>query len=136
MEAIESLKQWASATMNNDHAKAQWVAAEEMAQDKARIAELEAEVKCYCELQDKLSVILTNTANALKGEPDELSMHSWHDLAEVATELKTQLKTAKEKGYEWREFAESAGDPYRPRCGHIVNRGWRCLVCGKDPSDD
>ena len=41
MEAIESLKQWASATMNNDHAKAQWVAAEEMAQDKARIAELE-----------------------------------------------------------------------------------------------
>ena len=56
-------------------------------------------------------------------------------VAEIVS-LKAQLKTAKEKGYEWREFAESAGDPYRPRCGHIVNRGWRCLVCGKDPSDD
>ena len=115
MEAIESLKQWASATMNNDHAKAQWVAAEEMAQDKARIAELEAEVKCYCELQDKLSVILTNTANALKGEPDELSMHSWHDLAEVATELKTQLKTAKRARNKWHLAYHKAQDDFDGR---------------------
>ncbi len=31
-----------------------------------------------------LSDILTRTANALKGEPPELSSHSWHDLPERA----------------------------------------------------
>lgn len=35
-------------------------------------------------LQEKLSKLLTATANALKGEPEELHVHSWHDLAEVA----------------------------------------------------
>lgn len=38
-------------------------------------------------LLQKLEKILTETANALKGEPDELSMHSWHDLAEVAAKI-------------------------------------------------
>ena len=39
--------------------------------------------------RDKLADILTRTANALKGEPAELSAHSWHDLPEVAQQLKT-----------------------------------------------
>lgn len=34
--------------------------------------------------------ILTNTANALKGEPDSLSLHSHHDLAEVASKLNAE----------------------------------------------
>lgn len=38
-------------------------------------------------LCDKLSDILTRTANVLKGEPKPLHLHSWHDLPEVARRL-------------------------------------------------
>ncbi|MGP9528163.1 hypothetical protein [Glutamicibacter sp. AOP5-A2-18] len=36
------------------------------------------------EINTRLARILTDTANALKGEPEPLTSHSWHDLAEVA----------------------------------------------------
>lgn len=36
------------------------------------------------ELNCRLSKILTDTANVLKGEPEKLQAHSWRDLAEVA----------------------------------------------------
>ena len=38
--------------------------------------------------RNQLADILTRTANALKGQPAELSEHSWHDLPEVAQQLK------------------------------------------------
>ncbi len=38
-------------------------------------------------LCDKLSDILTRTANVLKGEPKPLRRHGWHDLPEVARRL-------------------------------------------------
>ena len=38
--------------------------------------------------RDQLADILTRTANALKNEPAELTQHSWHDLPEVAQQLK------------------------------------------------
>ena len=38
-------------------------------------------------LCDKLSGILTRTANVLKGEPKPLHRHGWHDLPEVAQRL-------------------------------------------------
>lgn len=34
-----------------------------------------------------LSVLLTRTADALKGAPAELTKHSWHDLPELAQQL-------------------------------------------------
>ena len=37
---------------------------------------------------EQLADILTRTANALKGPPDELASHSWHDLPEIAKKLK------------------------------------------------
>ena len=46
--------------------------------------ESEAEISEYDLINSKMSNILTATANALKGNPDALSLHSWHDLAEVA----------------------------------------------------
>ncbi|WP_404285235.1 hypothetical protein [Glutamicibacter arilaitensis] len=55
------------------------------------LAESEAE---YAELNPKLAAILLATANALKGEPKPMHSHSWHDLAEVAGELKTRLERA------------------------------------------
>lgn len=40
--------------------------------------------------RDFLADILTRTANALKGQPAELSAHSWHDLPELAQRLKAE----------------------------------------------
>ena len=66
-----------------------WLAKHDAAKD-ARIAELEAELSDTDRLCDKMSDILTRTANALKGEPDELTMHSWHDLPEIAAEQRAK----------------------------------------------
>lgn len=49
---------------------------------------LEQEIEELTAQRDKLADILTRTANALKGQPAELSLHSWHDLPEVAQQLK------------------------------------------------
>lgn len=38
----------------------------------------------YDELLTRLQALLTGTANALKGEPPELTWHDWSDLPEVA----------------------------------------------------
>jgi hypothetical protein len=38
-------------------------------------------------LNARLSDLLTGVANALKGPPDPLSTHSWHDLPEVAADI-------------------------------------------------
>ena len=39
-----------------------------------------------------MRTILTKTANVLKGKPAELSIHSWHDLPEIAQRLIEGLK--------------------------------------------
>lgn len=54
-------------------------------------AELE-EAQNTDKLLNRLSDILERTANALKGPPGELKIHSWHDLPEVAEQLKKLLK--------------------------------------------
>jgi hypothetical protein len=46
-------------------------------------------------LCDKLSGILTRTANVLKGKPKPLHRHSWHDLPEVAQKLVAALEESK-----------------------------------------
>lgn len=51
-----------------------------------------AESDALCE---RLSKILTATANALKGEPGPLMSHSWHDLAEKAAALRDELAALK-----------------------------------------
>lgn len=58
----------------------------ETATRKVLTAYLEADgtVEELHEINTRLARILTDTANALKGEPDPLTSHSWHDLAEVA----------------------------------------------------
>ena len=42
-------------------------------------------------LREKMSDILRRTAAALKGEPDDLALHSWHDLTEVAMTLRYEV---------------------------------------------
>ena len=43
-------------------------------------------------LQGRLAKILNDTANVLKGPPDELALHSTHDLANVSERIVTALR--------------------------------------------
>ena len=52
--------------------------------------ELEAENDEESRLRKRLSDLLEQTANALKGEPDLLHLHDWSDLPEVAKQLKAE----------------------------------------------
>lgn len=46
------------------------------------------------EISTRMAKILTDTANALKGEPEPRTSHSWHDLAEVAKRAVAQPELA------------------------------------------
>jgi hypothetical protein len=48
----------------------------------------------YYTLNGRLAKILNDTANALKGPPDELALHSTHDLAAVAAALVNERREA------------------------------------------
>lgn len=54
----------------------------------AENARLRADAAECDALRSKLADILTRTANALKGEPAPLHLHSWHDLPECARRLR------------------------------------------------
>lgn len=54
-------------------------------------------------LVGKLGDILTRTANALKGPPDELMLHSWHDLSETADRYVKAIDAAIAELHEHRE---------------------------------
>jgi hypothetical protein len=56
--------------------------------------EMDAEVGELNKLTSRLSYILTGVANALKGEPEESTIHSYHDLIEVAIGTKAKLEAA------------------------------------------
>lgn len=57
----------------------------------AALRRLHAELVESDALREKMSDILRRTANALKGEPDDLTLHSWHDLTEVAMTLRYEV---------------------------------------------
>lgn len=85
-----------------------------VAELEARISDLELEAQLETCIREKLSEILTRTANVLKGEPDELTVHSWHDLAEIAgrriAALDQQLAASREREGRMRErFALAYG---------------------------
>jgi len=44
-------------------------------------------------VRDMLASLLTSTANALKGEPEQLWMHDWSDLPQVAGQHAAGLRT-------------------------------------------
>lgn len=45
------------------------------------------------EINGTMSALLTDTANALKGDPAPRHAHSWHDLPKVAAAVKAQADT-------------------------------------------
>lgn len=59
-----------------------------LVEDVARLREDNSE---YADLLGRLSLILTRTANALKGQPAPNAMHDWSDLPAVAAELVASL---------------------------------------------
>lgn len=58
--------------------------AEVYEQMAARIAELEKDAEEVFATGQRMAQLLTGVANALRGAPDPLSAHSWHDLPERA----------------------------------------------------
>ena len=57
----------------------------------AELRRLQAESLESDALREKMSDILRHTAIALKGEPGEMTLHSWHDLPEVAMTLRYEV---------------------------------------------
>jgi len=56
------------------------------------ICELEAELAIAEDLREKMASILTRSVNAIRGEPETLHLHSWHDLPELIDKLLAELE--------------------------------------------
>ena len=59
------------------------------------ICELENELSISDDLREKMASILTRSVNAIRGEPETLHRHSWHDLPELIDEVKVDLLEAR-----------------------------------------
>lgn len=72
------------------------------------------------ETRTRMADLLTRTANALRGEPEPLSAHSWHDLPERAAAAIATI------GVMQKAAAMLAAAPVQEG----VSEGWRCFHCG------
>ena len=79
----------------------------------AELRRLHAELVESDAMREKLSAILRRTATALKGEPDEFSVHSWHDLLEVAMTLHYEVDAIAAIKEERGSPAQAGIDPRR-----------------------
>ena len=59
-----------------------------------RTEDLEAELAIADELRERMASILTRSVNAIRGEPEPLHLHSWHDLPELIDQVKIDLLNA------------------------------------------
>lgn len=50
----------------------------------AEVKRLAEEIEGYCELNARLSELLEGTVNALRGKPKPNTLHSWHDVPDLA----------------------------------------------------
>lgn len=79
-----------------DHPNGPWEAIYCRTKGQAEaIEEMVIELTEIYTLNERLGDLLTQTANALHGGPLENGMWSFHDLPELATELRTKLELAK-----------------------------------------
>jgi hypothetical protein len=51
-------------------------------------------------------------------------------------DLTVDLEGVTELAKEWRSYAQDTSNPKRGKCGHLINKGWVCFVCGDDPYGD
>lgn len=84
------------------------------------------------EINTRLARILTDTANALKGEPEPLTSHSWHDLADVAKRAVDGLKeqTDVQSVDNYLAVAQQEVNSFDPR--ELNRKGW---TCGCEPGN-
>jgi len=61
---------------------------------KQTTEDLEAELAIADELREKMASILTRSVNAIRGEPEPLHCHSWHDLPELIDQVEVDLLEA------------------------------------------
>ena len=73
-----------------------------------RIADMKENERLTDEIRMKMGRILDGAAVVLKGQPDEPSMHSWHDLPELCEQLIRELATLREKAAEADELRKDA----------------------------
>lgn len=71
----------------------------------AEVRRLRVESHEETEHVEKLRGILIRTANALKGEPAPLTLHSWHDLDEVGAKLRAENEQMREQIAKTRDIA-------------------------------
>ena len=86
----------------------------------AEIEALKRELREGEDLRERLSDILTRSVNAIRGEPEPLSLHSWHDLPELIEALRVDaalLDWLTAKGVEY-------GGGWHAR-ENVANRGYR-----------
>lgn len=84
--------------------------------------ELKTDNDEYSELLDRLSKLLTNTANALKGAPGPLILHDWSDLPAVA-------KTLTAERDRFREALALIAIPPSPHMRHDQEAFFGCTGC-------
>ena len=56
--------------------------------------ELKQELEDMGKTMERMRGLLTDTANAIKGEPEPLKLHSWHDLPKLALDLEASTHNA------------------------------------------
>jgi hypothetical protein len=59
---------------------------------RTQLAEAKQDLAEEQATRERLAKLLKRTASVLKGEPDELTLHSWHDLPEIAESLQRELE--------------------------------------------
>lgn len=86
----------------------------------AEVEALKTELREGDDLRTRLSTLITRSVNAIRGEPEPLGWHSWHDLPELVEALRAdaeRLDWLTEQGkktiFNW--FARDS----------LVNRGYR-----------
>jgi hypothetical protein len=87
------------------------------------IKQLREELAETNQLNGRLAQLLMSTANALKGEPDELTLHDWSDLPERARVLRQALENSRGYAEELRaqlEFATRPLEDATASAGHMV----------------
>lgn len=77
------------------------------------------------QLNGKMSMILTKTANALKGAPGELMSHDWSDLPRAAVAMRAALITLVEaKDLKDKGVASMLSDEEKEKYERKKERGW------------
>lgn len=96
----------------------------------ARVAALEAELADSDTTMQRMSVLLTGVAAAIKGPPPPLTLHDWSDLPARAAELVTQRDALQAECTDWAMAADGVKHDWRCK-NHFSSTGgdWLCLRC-------